>query len=389
MNQYTYIPELDMNVNENSSVLFGFELTEEVLGEGSYGKVIAVRKVGEVESNYVFKLIRKSEVVKASDMEMLNNEIRIMSKLNDEQAPKFVCAKQTEHFYILISERSGKSLSEFWESNGASVSRNKCNELMSSMMSVLASVHSSGVAHRDIKPSNMLMNESSDRLEVRLCDFGLSSDSKAMVSDFCGSPGFFAPETVGEEAYDAMKADMFSLGCTMLYLMVGEERFKRVWKRAYSVSRNMSSLCRALSQAKEELLGWVQQQDGEWENEYVPLVSKLLSLDANARPSADCLLSGERVSECFESRSTTMDECMDSMGMLELSTANGSRSNSSSRIVELPSLSNNSNVDLSKFPRLAAKLQSVVSSMAPSSPEACAPRRVPSPRTQRLAAIHA
>lgn len=52
---------------------------------------------------------------------------------------------------------------------------------------------------RDLKPENILLKfdtKIEKCLELKLCDFGLSADisTNFVLSDFCGSPGFFAPE---------------------------------------------------------------------------------------------------------------------------------------------------------------------------------------------------
>ncbi|GLE07654.1 hypothetical protein PINS_up018257 [Pythium insidiosum] len=55
---------------------------------------------------------------------------------------------------------------------------------------------------------------------VKLVDFGLCTKAvtpqDAMLHDFCGSPGFFAPEILLNERYDGRRADMWSLGCILL-----------------------------------------------------------------------------------------------------------------------------------------------------------------------------
>lgn len=55
---------------------------------------------------------------------------------------------------------------------------------------------------------------------MKLIDFGLCTKAVTahdpMLHDFCGSPGFFAPEILLSECYDGMKADVWSLGCILL-----------------------------------------------------------------------------------------------------------------------------------------------------------------------------
>lgn len=51
---------------------------------------------------------------------------------------------------------------------------------------------------------------------VKIIDFGLCTKATSALHDFCGSPGFFAPELLLHESYDGLKADIWSIGCILL-----------------------------------------------------------------------------------------------------------------------------------------------------------------------------
>lgn len=73
--------------------------------------------------------------------------------------------------------------------------------------------------------------------DVKLCDFGLCAvispeAGGEEMCDFCGSPGFFAPELVMLKAYGAKQADVWSLGCVLLETLLGHERFYDLWVSA-------------------------------------------------------------------------------------------------------------------------------------------------------------
>jgi calcium-dependent protein kinase len=61
------------------------------------------------------------------------------------------------------------------------------------------------VCHGDLKPENVLIDVRESQFVVKLCDFALSSHfdgSTSMVNkEFCGTPGFFAPEVLVEKQY--------------------------------------------------------------------------------------------------------------------------------------------------------------------------------------------
>ena len=105
------------------------------------------------------------------------------------------------------------------------------------MLVGLAFLHKNGVIHRDIKgglrqrydgPSklipaaNILLTATS---RVLLCDFGVAallSSSAAKRSTFVGTPYWMAPEVVTEGRMYDSKADIWSLGITLLEMAYGE-----------------------------------------------------------------------------------------------------------------------------------------------------------------------
>ncbi len=91
------------------------------------------------------------------------------------------------------------------------------------------------LVHRDIKPANlMLVNEvGEEHLLVKVIDFGLakslepSSDNSvtATLGGFVGTPHFASPEQLEEREID-VRSDIYSLGATLWYMLVGRPPFE-------------------------------------------------------------------------------------------------------------------------------------------------------------------
>lgn len=106
----------------------------------------------------------------------------------------------------------------------------------------------------DIKPENVLVGFKGNELMVKLCDFGLSSlmtAASSILTEFCGSPGFFAPEVYMQKRFCGYKADIFSLGCIALEMMVPQVFFKEVWVSVYDFLKKgeVTAFARAMKEA--------------------------------------------------------------------------------------------------------------------------------------------
>ena len=87
----------------------------------------------------------------------------------------------------------------------------------------LSYAHKQGFIHRDVKPANIIVNKSG---AIKLADFGLikdmSEDSRLTQPGMAmGTPHFISPEQATANARVDHRADIYSLGATLYFLLTG------------------------------------------------------------------------------------------------------------------------------------------------------------------------
>ena len=96
------------------------------------------------------------------------------------------------------------------------------------VVKALDRLHSLDIVHRDLKLENVLVNR---EVKAKLIDFGFSrqlSRENEVLSDFCGTPHYMAPEVIQREGYYGKPADIWSLGVIIYRITVGCFPFKGI-----------------------------------------------------------------------------------------------------------------------------------------------------------------
>ena len=127
--------------------------------------------------------------------------------------------------FIIMEFIEGRTLESLNESEGR-LPLSAAIQIITQLGSALDYAHERNVVHRDVKPSNILVSSS---LNVWVADFGIAkselSTNLTMAGGVLGAPDYMSPEHAKGEDVDA-RSDLFSLGCILFELAVGDKPFR-------------------------------------------------------------------------------------------------------------------------------------------------------------------
>ena len=266
------------------------------LGKGSFGEVYLTKK-GKSSKLFATKRIPCSKLSSEDFKKYLNNEIRIMRELNNENIIKLQDYCQTSNnIYIIMEYINGGSLSDFLNKyklkKGRAFSQKMIQFFVKQIVQGLIYIHSNNIIHRDIKLDNILLkfpiNSNIDETnytlaKVKIIDFGLATKA-SLAGSFVGSPIYMDPTILKKydksggiekfKLYDK-KADIWSLGAVTYEMLTGENVFKA------------SSLPELINKVKK---GDYSLEVKDLSNEILSFLNGMLQNDPKKRASAEELL---------------------------------------------------------------------------------------------------
>lgn len=195
-----------------------FELLR-VLGRGSFGKVMQVKKkdTGKI---YAMKILKKRAIIARNQVEHTKSERKILQSLQHPFLMTLRYAFQSpEKLYFVLDYYMGGELF-FHLKNKRRFSEETARVYVAEIAMALGHLHSLGFIYRDLKPENILLD---DQGHCCLTDFGLSKDidpNNPESHTFCGTPEYLAPEIISASGH-GKAVDWWSLGILLYELTVG------------------------------------------------------------------------------------------------------------------------------------------------------------------------
>ena len=260
----TSLPKIDRQLVERAlpdgrAQIGDYEVLR-VLGEGEFATVYECRRMGDDDDDdaqiLACKAIKKAKVERHSSGSILKAkrninrvslELDAMGRLRHAGICRLYDALQSSTYVYCFLEAGERDLFSFLDDHPRGCAPDVCICVARIAALALRHCHNAGVAHRDVKPENVLVVgqpadwvRDADQGIVKLCDFGLCADisNGEALTDFVGSPGFFAPELFTEPSYRGDVADAWSLGAVTVELLVGHRAFDLAWCPPYDELRD-------------------------------------------------------------------------------------------------------------------------------------------------------
>ncbi len=209
-----------------------YELLEK-LGEGGMGAVYKARH-RRLDKIVAVKVLPPDRMADPMALARFDREMRAVGRLTHPNIVQAFDAREIDGTHFLAMEYvAGMDLGEVVLNGGAMRIADAC-EVVRQIASGLQCAHENGLVHRDIKPSNAILTPGG---QVKILDLGLARLSGGPTSveasrgemttsgTAMGTADYMAPEQASDSHTADIRADIYSLGCTLYKLLSGRPPF--------------------------------------------------------------------------------------------------------------------------------------------------------------------
>ena len=199
------------------------------LGSGGMSSVYLAEHV-KMQTKRAIKVLPKNRVDDSSYLARFHLEAQAVAALDH---PNIVRAYDIDNdgnlHYLVMEYVEGRDLQNIVKEDGPLDFDTAANYMLQAAMG-LKHAHEANLVHRDIKPANLLVDLKGT---VKLLDLGLAkftnSDKASLTvaheENVLGTADYLAPEQALNSHNVDGRVDIYSLGCTLYYLLTGHPPF--------------------------------------------------------------------------------------------------------------------------------------------------------------------
>ncbi len=211
-----------------SSFFLGNYVLLDLLGRGGMGSVFLARH-RTMNRRVALKVVSKQVGKDPASLARFLAEARLIASLDHSNIVQaYDVDKESDRFYIVMEYIEGQDLEAIVQEHGL-FGFEEVADCVRQAAEGLAHAHGRNMIHCDIKPSNLLL---SDQGTIKILDMGMArlagsgQDSGEQVDHkVLGTIDYMSPEQALDGPDFDHRADIYSLGCTLYFLLTGHPPF--------------------------------------------------------------------------------------------------------------------------------------------------------------------